>query len=299
MKIPAGIVGAGYMGLNHAACYDNDPACDLVAFFEPFPVSARKFQELYPATLQCDTLAELASYCDSVSICSPTSFHTSQALELLDYGCDLLIEKPVSDKLSDHLKLKDLAEKRNQLVQVGLVEQFNPVVKYIQKNCKNPDFVSLLRVSPFSPRGADVSVVHDLTVHDIGILVSLFDEPPLLCESVQRDMVEFSTGVDINASFLTFSGEKKAVILTQRCAFSKSRQVTLSKDQKTYAFDLILQEGSLVSGSGSQPLEIPQGDALRDEVASFLKACRESTPPTNSLDFSLKVFSILEKLQQQ
>lgn len=294
MKISAGVIGVGHMGLNHASCYNTSSSFDLTAFLDPCPESSKKFQNIYPKVIHCESLSELATYCDSVSICSPTPFHTEQALELLDYNCDLLIEKPLSDKIEDHLLIKNKSSKTKNIVQIGFIEQYNPAVRYIIENFKNPEFVSFIRVAPFSKRGSEVSVLHDLCVHDVAILLSLFSNHPIEFESIQDDSITFSKSTDASAVLLKFKGQEKCFLITHRYGSSKVRQISISDNGRSYSFDLITQEGHEVTKSGNKILNIQKKNCLKEEINSFADHCLNRTIPENNIDFSIDVLKFLK-----
>ena len=57
-------------------------------------------------------------------ISSPAPTHVPQAAELIRAGIPLLIEKPLSNRLSDAVQLSDLAQQANTLVLVGYVLRY-------------------------------------------------------------------------------------------------------------------------------------------------------------------------------
>jgi predicted dehydrogenase len=56
---------------------------------------------------------------------------------------------------------------------VGHVERFNPALLSLNKEMIKPLFIEVHRLAQFNPRGTDVSVVHDLMIHDLDIILSL------------------------------------------------------------------------------------------------------------------------------
>jgi predicted dehydrogenase len=56
---------------------------------------------------------------------------------------------------------------------VGHVERFNPALLSLNKKLIKPLFIEVHRLAQFNPRGTDVSVVHDLMIHDLDIILSL------------------------------------------------------------------------------------------------------------------------------
>lgn len=75
---------------------------------------------------------------DAVFITNETSLHIPTALPFAERGCNLFIEKPLSDSMKDVDRLVDLASKKGLKVMIGYDMRFHPVVKlakgFIQEN---------------------------------------------------------------------------------------------------------------------------------------------------------------------
>ena len=84
----------------------------------------------------------------------------------------VFIEKPVTNTLTEADELLVLAERSDVKVQVGHVERFNPAFQLLNHTLKTL-FIETHRLSPFNPRGTDVSVVLDLMIHDIDIVLNI------------------------------------------------------------------------------------------------------------------------------
>ena len=50
------------------------------------------------------------------------------------------------------------------MLQIGHLEQFNPAIKKLKSQLKNPEFIEVHRLCKFNPRATDVDVV--LRSHD-------------------------------------------------------------------------------------------------------------------------------------
>jgi predicted dehydrogenase len=64
-------------------------------------------------------------------ICNPTSLHLETAMACLKGGCDLFIEKPLSDGLEGIEELISAAEEGNRIVMVGYQFRFHPCLKIL------------------------------------------------------------------------------------------------------------------------------------------------------------------------
>jgi predicted dehydrogenase len=75
------------------------------------------------------TLEEaLAQKPDVAYICNPSSLHVPVARACVEAGCDIFLEKPVSDSLEGTAELLELVRQRKSIVMVGYQLRFHPCV---------------------------------------------------------------------------------------------------------------------------------------------------------------------------
>ena len=65
---------------------------------------------------------------DAAVIASPTALHHPLAVDLLEAGTHLLIEKPICTTVTEADELVELARRQQLVLQVGHVERFNPAL---------------------------------------------------------------------------------------------------------------------------------------------------------------------------
>jgi predicted dehydrogenase len=79
-------------------------------------------------------------------ICNPTSLHVPVALMCARAGCDLFIEKPVSNDLAGLPELLDEVERHGRIVMVGYQLRFHPCFRALEELVAGRSFGSLLSV---------------------------------------------------------------------------------------------------------------------------------------------------------
>jgi predicted dehydrogenase len=121
----------------------------------------------------------LLEYVDAVCIAVPTRLHHSVGMTCLDAGVHALIEKPIAANITEAESLVNKAAKEDLILQVGHIERFNPAFQELHKVLKTEELLALEahRMSPYSDRANDVSVVLDLMIHDIDLLLELANSP--------------------------------------------------------------------------------------------------------------------------
>lgn len=122
--IKVGILGCGFMGGMHAACYTalEESGVRVSAVSDSRPAFANALAERYQAVVLPDAMALIHSdLVDVVDICLPVDLHTSYAVAAMKAGKDVFIEKPVCIREEEmELLLRTQAE-TGARVQVGQV----------------------------------------------------------------------------------------------------------------------------------------------------------------------------------
>lgn len=170
--LKVGVIGTGHLGRIHTMLWKKNEEAELSGIFEANPERAEEISKEFDIKAY-PTLDELIENCDAVTISAPTSLHYEIAEKVMKSGKHCLIEKPITATNEEASKLIRLAEENNLIVQVGHVERFNPAIAAIQANEIKPLFIEAHRLSQFRPRAIDVSVIHDLMIHDIDIVLAL------------------------------------------------------------------------------------------------------------------------------
>ena len=96
-----GIVGCGSIGRSHALSYQSNPRVDLVGVSDLDPARAADYAERYATTAYGTTRDLLDQQPDLVSVATPPGSHTEVAVEVLESGCSVLVEKPPTTTLAD------------------------------------------------------------------------------------------------------------------------------------------------------------------------------------------------------
>ncbi|MBL0700913.1 MAG: Gfo/Idh/MocA family oxidoreductase [Desulfosarcina sp.] len=286
-KLRVGVVGVGYLGKFHTEKYANMENVDLVGVVDIDKSRADNIAAEFH-TLSFANHKDLVNKIDAASIVASTPEHYTVAKDFLENGIDVMIEKPITTSISDADKLIDLAEEKGLIIQVGHLERFNPAVVALRNIIKKPMFIESHRLSFYKERGIDVSVVLDLMIHDID-LISNFVRSEI--KSIHASGVPvISEHVDIANARLEFKNGCVANITASRISIKNERKIRLfqkdayiSVDFSNYKITIIRKTGSnekgLIPGMEVENISFQQGDALNDELISFVKSVQNRTSP--------------------
>lgn len=167
-----GVIGVGSMGQNHARIYYEN--ANLVGVADLNKEAVKKVTERYNTKYYTDH-KKLLKNVDAVSIAVPTVLHYKVAMDAIEAGKHILIEKPICDNVVDGEKLVQRADEQGVVLAVGHVERHNPVVRFAKEALKKKRFGNVIsiaarRVSLYPARIKDVSVVLDIGIHDIDVI---------------------------------------------------------------------------------------------------------------------------------
>ncbi|MEO8734002.1 MAG: Gfo/Idh/MocA family oxidoreductase, partial [Flavobacteriales bacterium] len=217
-KLRIGVLGAGHLGRIHVQQLREIPAFELVGFFDPDTEKCKALQAEF-GVAPMGSLEELISAADVIDVVTPTLAHHTCAMQALNAGKHVFIEKPIAHTLEEARQLVDTAARTGLKVQVGHVERFNPAFLAAKSALKDPMFIETHRLAQFDPRGTDVSVVLDLMIHDLDIIlhvtgspvkaihasgVSVVSDTPDICNA----RIEFANGCVANLTASRFSMKK-------------------------------------------------------------------------------------------
>ncbi|PZO55365.1 MAG: oxidoreductase [Phormidesmis priestleyi] len=176
--IKIGVIGIGSMGQHHARVLSRLKDVQLVGVsdvnVERGLETASKYQVHY-----FEEYSKLLPYVDAVCVAVPTRLHHSVGMNCLKAGVHVLIEKPIAASIAEAESLVNAAADYNCILQVGHIERFNPAFKELHNVLKTEDMLAIeaRRMSPYSARANDVSVVLDLMIHDIDLILELANSP--------------------------------------------------------------------------------------------------------------------------
>lgn len=127
------IIGAGLIGRRHLAYINENPRCAVAAIVDPSPAGEAMAKEHGVPYFR--SLSELLQQAPphAAIIATPNRLHVEQALECLESGVPVLVEKPVADSIDDALTLADAAETSGVPVLVGHHRRHSPALRAAQE----------------------------------------------------------------------------------------------------------------------------------------------------------------------
>lgn len=147
----------------------------------------------------------------------------------------------------------------------------------------------------------DVDVVLDLMIHDIDLLLSFVRSPVARINAVGVPVI--SPNVDIANARLTFANGCVANVTASRVSMRKQRKIRIFQEDAYVSMDFVENQIQIYrrvfpKGPGGLPeitgevLETEKGDALRDEIRSFVDCARTGAAPRVSGEDGLAALEV-------
>jgi predicted dehydrogenase len=286
-----GIIGVGHLGAIHAKVARQMTSLDLVGVYD---TDASRGQMVADQVgVPCfGTMEELLDQVDAVSIVVPTVHHFEVAQKALEHGCHIFLEKPITATVDEARRIVHLAKKAGKKLQVGHIERFNPAVLALKEYSFEPMFIESHRLSPFNPRGTDVSVILDLMIHDLDIILALVDQP--LSSIDASGVAVVSDTEDIANVRLTFANGAVANITTSRISVKAMRKMRIFQKNMYISIDFLQKQSEIFQlaradapgGKGLPVATIGEGDRARQVLYE-----RPEVPEVNSMELELSKFA--------
>lgn len=224
--IRVGVIGVGNMGQHHTRVLGLLKDVELVGIsdvnVERGIDTAAKYRVKF-----FENYLDLLPYVDAICLAVPTRLHYKVGMDCLQARIHTLIEKPIAATISEAESLVNAAAEHNCILQVGHIERFNPAFQELSKVLKTEEILALdaHRMSPYSQRANDVSVVLDLMIHDIDLLLELAAAPVVKLTASGNRASSDSHYLDYVTATLGFSNGIVATLTASKVTHCKIRRL--------------------------------------------------------------------------
>lgn len=301
-KLNVAVIGTGFWGKNQARILANLDCTKLVCVCDADPKSAENTAAQFKVEPATDINQVLSrGDIEAVTICTPTITHKEVATRALNAGKHVLVEKPMTNTVSEAQELLELAKKKNLRVMPGHIERFNPAVSYLRnllisgKLGKVTLFLAR-RVGRWPERIGDVGVVRDTAIHDVDLARHIFNDD--VRSVYARTGSLRHTKEDYAEIMLQFERGGTAFIDANWLTPRKTRTLVVTGSEATVQLDYITQELSIEESTQVVKPNIERKEPLATELRHFAESVLNNTPfDVNGID-GLRAVEICESILQ-
>ncbi len=319
-----GIIGCGYWGAKHARVLSELPEVCLhsVADFELDRIKAITDKYAGVSGTQDFTTLLTDPEITGVIIATPASTHYKLALQALKAGKHVLVEKPLAIFPQEAQHLLDVATEEKLTLMVGHTFEYNPAVEVLREVVHSGQLGDLYYLDTarlnLGLYQRDVNVIHDLSPHDISIMIFVLGQRPV--EVATRGYSVVHGGV-VDVAYIEYRFDNGLVANSRVSWLSpkKTREMTIVGSEKMVIYDDVAevnpiqifdrgivppQESEKFSnwkfayqyGEVSNPV-IPGGEPLKREIVHFVDCIKTGQKPLTDGVNGRAVVSILHAAQ--
>lgn len=307
--VNVGVIGVGYLGQHHARIFSEIEGVRLVGVVDADFERAKEIAAKYG----CEAFAELNDIIDrtdALSIATPTIAHYEVAAACILKGRHLLIEKPLTATLEEADRLIETAKKAGVIMQVGLLERFNPVVVSAFDLSSHLTYIETERLSPFLGRSLDIDITLDLMIHDIDILLALKKRDGAKVKEIRASGAAMLTDkIDFAKAWLEFDDGCCASLTASRISEAKSRRMLMLQKGSCLSLDyqeMIIKRFTRKDGVyGAEEIAVERKEPLKEELQDFIRCILNKERPLVSasdgreaLELVLRISQMIKKNRQ-
>jgi len=149
-KVRIGVIGCGWIAGTHVGCLLNEPDAEIVAGCDLIPGKARAFFDKIGADKNIDLsgvkteyadhremLADKSLNLDAVTICTYNRQHAQPAIDAMEAGVHVLLEKPFTVTLDEAVEVMRAEKRTGKILSLGFQPRMSNSTKYIKKICQS------------------------------------------------------------------------------------------------------------------------------------------------------------------
>ncbi len=143
-KVRVGIIGTGWIAEAHIASYLRQPDVEIVAGADLIPGKAKAFFEKFGVegvktdyASHKEMLADKSLKLDAVSICTYNRQHAQPAIDSLNAGVNVLLEKPFTVTLDEAVEVIKAEKASGKILSIGHQPRMDANMQMIKKICQS------------------------------------------------------------------------------------------------------------------------------------------------------------------
>lgn len=240
-----GVIGYGYWGSKHVRVLCSLPGTE-VHVIEADPRRRELAQIAFPAVQASDSLESALGDLDALIVATPPRSHAPLAMQAVEAGVHVLIEKPLARTSAEAEELVETAEARGLVLMAGHTFEYNAAVTHLKQTLDSGVLGSVYYLDS-SRRNlglyqSDVNVIWDLAPHDISISNYLIGETP---GSVRAWGTDHTGSGQIDVAHLNLHYPEHGVTTYVHLSWldpSKVRRMTVVGSRKMAVYDDMLAD---------------------------------------------------------
>ena len=310
MKKNIAVVGCGYWGKNLVRNFSELGA--LYSVSDVDSETAKKYANQYQVKyLTFDETINDANI-KGIVLTVPAKLHASMAIEAMNKGKHVFVEKPLALNEIDAKLMIETAKEKNVKLMVGHLLHYHPIFKEIKKIVKKGEigkleYIQSSRLS-FGRYRSEEDIIWSFAPHDISMILALANEKPNIIKCNEKSIIkenhadigniymEFPSGLksNISVSWINPNKEVKLVVTGSLAMLIFDDTKPWKEKLSLYTYDIKRTDNLIkINKSSLNFVKVPEEEPLKNECKHFIEVVNEDTYPLTDGFEGLKVTEIL------
>ena len=248
----------------------------------------------------------IASKPNFVHICTNNSAHFEIAKRVLENKIPFIVEKPVSDRISEVEELERLCKKNeNVIAKNGLIFRFDNSMKEIKRiyDSKTLGKVYFMRFYwEFSREYMQgVDIIWDLMPHLIDMFSYITGEKSHFVSGL-KSQFRRNQGSELSTVVLETDSGIKGLFNISWFATKKNRIIEIFGEKTIMAADVLSQSITLYDAkdmSKSETISVVRNNTIRDELANLIADSESGNNTVNNIELGFDIARYLDEIDKK
>jgi predicted dehydrogenase len=309
MKPRIAVLGCGYWGSNHIRTLKSLGA--LYAVSDANRARAEGFaSEQSCLAIDPDEL-HLRADVDAIVMALPPQFHAQCAIQAVEHGKDVLVEKPIALSVADAERAVRAAQVRNRIFMTGHVLRFHPAFEKLKSLIDAGELGDIRYIHShrlgLGKFHTENDALWDLAPHDLSMILAITGAAPIQVRGEGAALLDNLS--DLAHLHMRFPNGIRSHLFTSRLNPYRERKLTVIGTKAMAVFDdvepwekkLAVYRHAIWQDSGqwaftvNEPTYVPveQGMPLTRELEHFIDCVTTRKAPRTSGEEAILVLKIL------
>ena len=310
MKKNIAVVGCGHWGKNLVRNFAELGA--LAAVCDPNAELAKHYAEQY--NVNNFSFAEIIKDAgiEGVVLAVPAPLHASLAIEAMNAGKHVYVEKPLAMNQIEARQMIDTSKDQGVQLMVGHLLQYHPVFIAVRELVTSGELGGLSYIYSnrlsFGKVRSEEDVIWSFAPHDISMILSLTGQEPELVRTESASILQsniadtatvhmkFKSGLKahISVSWLHPYKEQKLVVIGESAMVVFDDTQPWEQKLALYRHNIDLTgEAPNLGKSDVEYIDVAQSEPLRNECQHFIDVVNGRLMPLTDGDEGLRVLNVL------
>ena len=311
------LVGCGYWGKN--LCRNFHALGALSAVVDTTESGQITACSITPDAQISDRLDDVLSNDQilGVALATPAETHTDLAIQSMQAGKDVFIEKPMALSLEDAKKMKKVAEETGRILMVGHLLEYHPAVLKLSEMIASGELGKINYIYSnrlnFGKVRTEENALWSFAPHDVAVILRLMEKAPIEVSACGGSYLTIGIA-DTTMSNIRFSDDSRAHIFVSWLHPFKEQRLVVVGDKKMAIFNDVAPFGEklqlypqnvefdglipVLKKEDAELVEHADTEPLREECKHFLECIQSRNQPLTNAESGIDVLQILYACQQ-